>query len=81
MIIDCHGHYTTEPVKMHEWRQAQLVKVENGGKSTAERSWTGLAMGFLDTGSGVCVRRISGLPIIAGQAADSGSAVYRTVET
>ena len=38
MIIDCHGHYTTEPVKMHEWRQAQLVKVENGGKFSPTRA-------------------------------------------
>ena len=38
MIIDCHGHYTTEPVKMHEWRKAQLVKVENGGKFSPTRA-------------------------------------------
>ena len=25
MIIDCHGHYTTVPRKLHEWRRAQLA--------------------------------------------------------
>ena len=32
MIIDCHGHYTTAPTQMRDWRQAQLAQVENGGK-------------------------------------------------
>ena len=30
MIIDCHGHYTTEPEKMRQWRKDQLKLVENG---------------------------------------------------
>jgi len=30
MIIDCHGHYTTEPEKMRQWRKDQLEMVENG---------------------------------------------------
>ena len=30
MIIDCHGHYTTEPPKMKEWRENQLKAVEDG---------------------------------------------------
>ena len=30
MIIDCHGHYTTEPAAQMEWRKAQLKLVENG---------------------------------------------------
>lgn len=30
MIIDCHGHYTTTPQKMKDWRAAQLEAVENG---------------------------------------------------
>ena len=30
MIIDCHGHYTTEPKKMRQWRQNQLKLAENG---------------------------------------------------
>ena len=28
MIIDCHGHYTTEPNQFVEWRQKQLKLVE-----------------------------------------------------
>ena len=24
VIIDCHGHFTTVPKKLHAWRQAQL---------------------------------------------------------
>ena len=28
MIIDCHGHYTTEPSQFIEWRKAQLKQVE-----------------------------------------------------
>lgn len=31
MIIDCHGHYTTAPQNMRDWRQAQLKLVEDGG--------------------------------------------------
>ena len=31
IVIDCHGHYTTEPEGMKEWRQAQLKAVEAGG--------------------------------------------------
>ena len=30
MIIDCHGHYTTEAKAQLEWRQAQLKMVEAG---------------------------------------------------
>ncbi|MDA0239521.1 MAG: amidohydrolase, partial [Proteobacteria bacterium] len=30
MIIDCHGHYTTTPQKMKDWRAAQLAAVESG---------------------------------------------------
>jgi 4-oxalmesaconate hydratase len=28
MIIDCHGHYTTEPKQFVDWRQAQLKMLE-----------------------------------------------------
>jgi 4-oxalmesaconate hydratase len=31
VIIDCHGHYTTEPAQLRRFRQAQLAAVENGG--------------------------------------------------
>ena len=30
MIIDCHGHFTTEPEHMRQWRQNQLKLVEDG---------------------------------------------------
>jgi len=30
MIIDCHGHYTTEPQKMKDWRTRQLELVKEG---------------------------------------------------
>jgi 4-oxalmesaconate hydratase len=37
MIIDCHGHYTTEPSQFIEWRKAQLQLIEEGGfKPTRE---------------------------------------------
>ncbi|HEX3711949.1 MAG TPA: amidohydrolase family protein [Trebonia sp.] len=29
MIIDCHGHYTTAPAALQEFRDAQLARVEN----------------------------------------------------
>ena len=38
MIIDCHGHYTTAPQKMRDWRQAQLAQVEDGGKFKPTRN-------------------------------------------
>ena len=28
MIIDCHGHYTTEPAQLTEYRKAQLEGLE-----------------------------------------------------
>jgi 4-oxalmesaconate hydratase len=30
MIIDCHGHYTTAPRKLHAWRDRQLAACANG---------------------------------------------------
>ena len=38
MIIDCHGHYTTVPRKLHAWRDRQLAAVADGLEppSTAE---------------------------------------------
>lgn len=29
MIIDCHGHYTTAPKQLEEYRKAQLAAVED----------------------------------------------------
>ena len=30
MIIDCHGHYTTEPAQLTRFRQAQLAALDGG---------------------------------------------------
>jgi 4-oxalmesaconate hydratase len=35
VIIDCHGHYTTAPRKLHAWRDRQLAAVANGGTRPA----------------------------------------------
>ena len=32
MIIDCHGHYTTVPRKLHTWRDHQLAAVTVGSE-------------------------------------------------
>jgi 4-oxalmesaconate hydratase len=29
MIIDCHGHYTTEPQKLHDWRKSQVAGIKD----------------------------------------------------
>ncbi len=29
MIIDCHGHYTTEPQKLHDWRKGQVAGIKD----------------------------------------------------
>ncbi len=29
MIIDCHGHYTTEPQKLHDFRKAQVAGIKD----------------------------------------------------
>ena len=29
MIIDCHGHYTTAPRTLEEWRQRQIAPDES----------------------------------------------------
>ena len=37
MIIDCHGHYTTEPGQLSLWRNAQLAGLADGArKPTSE---------------------------------------------
>lgn len=36
MIIDCHGHYTTAPLKLREFRKAQVAAFEKGGKEPDE---------------------------------------------
>jgi 4-oxalmesaconate hydratase len=30
VIIDCHGHYTTEPAQLKRFRQAQLAALDGG---------------------------------------------------
>jgi len=32
MIIDCHGHYTTEPQKLHDWRKGQIAGIKDPGQ-------------------------------------------------
>ena len=41
MIIDCHGHYTTEPKDLHRFRKDQTEAVKNG---TAMPPRSGLKM-------------------------------------
>jgi 4-oxalmesaconate hydratase len=31
LVIDCHGHYTTEPKSLHAFRQAQVAAAKDGG--------------------------------------------------
>ena len=32
MIIDCHGHYTTAPQKLQQWRDRQLAELADGNR-------------------------------------------------
>src|ERR1700756_5496952 len=32
MIIDCHGHYTTEPQKLHDFRKNQIAAIKDPGQ-------------------------------------------------
>ena len=32
MIIDCHGHYTTEPQKLHDFRKQQVAAIKDPGQ-------------------------------------------------
>jgi 4-oxalmesaconate hydratase len=43
MIIDCHGHYTTEPKDLHRFRKEQTAAATSGGK-TATPSRASLKM-------------------------------------
>jgi len=36
VIIDCHGHYTTAPVKLRDFRKAQIAAFEKGEKEPDE---------------------------------------------
>ena len=35
MIIDCHGHYTTEPQKLHDWRKGQVAGIKDPSQKPA----------------------------------------------
>jgi len=37
MIIDCHGHYTTAPAAVGEWRQTQVAAVERDHSFVGEK--------------------------------------------
>ena len=39
MIIDCHGHYTTEPSQLKEYRERQKAEVRSI-RRTGRRRWT-----------------------------------------
>jgi len=41
LIIDCHGHFTTEPQKHHDFREAQVTYVE--GKATERPVYPGIS--------------------------------------
>ena len=38
MIIDCHGHYTTEPAQLRDYRERQKTQVERDPVHRAERA-------------------------------------------
>jgi 4-oxalmesaconate hydratase len=38
MIIDCHGHYTTEPKSLHDFRARQIAAVKDGSSLPARAS-------------------------------------------
>src|SRR5882757_6500580 len=38
MIIDCHGHYTTAPRQLEEWRKRQIAELEDSKHAPAKGS-------------------------------------------
>ena len=38
MIIDCHGHYTTAPKQLEEWRKRQIAALEDSKHAPAKGS-------------------------------------------
>ncbi len=36
MIIDIHGHYTTEPAQLHAFRDKQLAGLADSGRKPAD---------------------------------------------
>lgn len=41
LVIDCHGHFTTEPAAFHEFRRAQVAHAE--GRAAAPAPYPGIA--------------------------------------
>jgi 4-oxalmesaconate hydratase len=39
MIIDCHGHYTTEPQELHDWRKKQIAGVNDPSQTPSPSSF------------------------------------------
>ncbi|WP_375465878.1 amidohydrolase family protein [uncultured Methylobacterium sp.] len=37
-MIDCHGHYTTEPAAMLDWRKRQIAAINDGAQSPSPAS-------------------------------------------
>src|SRR5678810_122470 len=42
MIIDCHGHYTTAPKQLEEWRKRQIAALE-GAKHAPVKGSLGIS--------------------------------------
>ena len=38
MIIDCHGHYTTAPKQLEEWRKRQIAALEDAKHAPSKGS-------------------------------------------
>jgi 4-oxalmesaconate hydratase len=38
MIIDCHGHYTTEPAELHDWRKKQIAGIKDPSQAPSRAS-------------------------------------------
>ncbi|MGH7709515.1 MAG: amidohydrolase family protein, partial [Vulcanimicrobiaceae bacterium] len=38
MIIDCHGHYTTEPQALHDFRARQIAAIKDGTRLPSRTS-------------------------------------------
>ena len=40
MIIDCHGHYTTEPKALHDYRKCQIAGLTDPAQAPSKASLT-----------------------------------------
>ena len=43
MIIDCHGHYTTAPKALEDWRNRQIAGIKDPSRDAAARPTCGSA--------------------------------------